>query len=342
MTIKIISAEDWNKGYSIQGSLDGSFAEAQEYLRWVLTSRHTDNAQNFKNAIKVFTDKWNMPEITTKYFKSLGNVDNKITTQRISRVMKQAGFSTIPTKRYYKTLRSVSHETKRLIFGKDINGKTTIQEEKTETVGRLTRCFIGESLHKIMSPEENKIRQQRFNELNLKMNILSEINKHKRLYHGVQEETTRQRKAINKLMFEKRGFTAFNCKGCNREIQVPIETERKNELIADIYQMMARDIKDGIYFCSSCKKERDEGKGWKETSIKEFLSDLYKKAKEGKSYIGFDYKDFYNDYSFNNKEISCGKAKEKIKQVLISLDLETKMNLVMNKGNIKIEVIKNI
>ena len=225
MELKVITDEDFERGYSIRGKLDGTFAEAEEFLGWVLdrNSKCMNNAKHFKEAIKVFTDKWNFG-ITTKYLRTITeDSDAKIKRSRIGHIIKRAGYKLTPTKRYYRDLRCVHGNMNRLIFGKDANGKTTIAEEKKETVGRLANVFVGETLHRIMMPEEFQQKERRLAYLNLKVKILDEIKKHNPFYKKEEGDEKRQQKAINKLKEKREGFISVRCEECKHQMKIPFQ-----------------------------------------------------------------------------------------------------------------------
>ena len=69
MIVKIITKDDFD-GYDVQkGSLEGTFADAQEYLGWVLNSIGTksenERGKHFDEAVKVFQQRFKMPYFTT-------------------------------------------------------------------------------------------------------------------------------------------------------------------------------------------------------------------------------------------------------------------------------------
>jgi len=348
MELKIITDKDFERGYSIRGKLDGTFAEAEEFLGWVLdrNSKHMDNTKHFKEAIKVFTDRWNIG-ITTKYLKTITeDSDEKIKRSRIGHIIKRAGFKLTPRKRYYRDLRCVHGNINRLIFGKDANGKITITEEKRETVGRLANVFVGETLHRIMMPEEFQQKERRLAFLNLRGILINDIKRHNVVYGKIEGDEKRQEKAINKLKEKKEGFIPVRCKECNHQIKISlcpnVDTDKNEQLVSGIYSIVLRDIQEGIFLCYRCKKIKEEGKGWKKEKAINFLKDLYKQTKKEKSYLGFDYRDFYKEYCFEDKEITCGEVRDKIREFVISVELETKMTIISNKEDIRIQIIKNI
>ena len=373
--INIIPKEDFERGYSIQGSLTGTFAEAQEYLRWVLSSNDTDNVSHFKEAVGVFTNKWKLEGITTKYLRSLIDSDYNNKNQKINQLIKKSGFSKIPTKKYFRELRSIKNNTNRIVFGKDANGKTTAINQKTETISRIASVFVSEVLHritptdkirefeKIMNQENferwgiisnNKPFSSKKRDILLRDDLLEEVRKNeeynsdsKHFWKAIPTEKCdikRVDKAIyryNKKMFWKgQDVNVLNCSKCKHEIRLPIETDRKHELIADIYNIVARDIKDGIYFCSKCNHKRQIGNGWNEESIKTFLGQIYDSVKETGKCIGFEPNEFCQDYRFDKKGIVCYQVRDKIRDFIYKFDLEKKMEVIYNNNLIKIKITK--
>ena len=174
MEIKRITPEQFVRKYEEKGSLNGTFADAQEYLRWVLSSRGTDNDKHFQEALKVFKERFNMLYFTTKYLRTLidGEILNK--NQRIRYILRQSGYGLVPTKRYYKELRCITRDIKNIIY-QNKEGHLEFSD-RVETISRLANVFVGEQLHKIVSKVEmDEIRRKADKEI-LKQEILAEIN----------------------------------------------------------------------------------------------------------------------------------------------------------------------
>jgi len=348
MELKVITDKDFERGYSIRGKLNGTFAEAEEFLGWVLdrNSKYMDNTKHFKEAVKVFTDKWNM-DITTKYLRMITEDTNeKIKRSRIGHIIQRAGYTLTPTKRYYRTLKGVQSNRTKLVFGKDDNGKQTITEQENFTIGRLANVYIGETLHRIMLPEEYQRRAERIAFLNLRENLLNEVKKQKEFYARTEGDPRRREKAISRLEQKKKGFISVRCKECKHEIKMPlcpnIETSKIEQLMSGIYGVLLKDIEEGSHLCQRCERLKVEGKGWKKEKAINFFKDLYKQAKDGKSYFGFDYEDFYKEYSFDKKETTCGKVRDKIREFVYEAELETEMSVISNKEDIRIQILKKI
>jgi len=348
MELKVITDKDFERGYSIRGKLDGTFAEAEEFLGWVLdrNSKHMDNTKHFKEAIEVFTNKWNMG-ITTKYLRTITEDNNEsIKRTRIGHIVQRAGYKLTPVKRYYRTLKGIQNNKSRLVFGKDENGKQTIKEQENYTTGRIANVFIGETLHRIMLPEEYQRKDKRIAFLNLRESLLNDIKKQKDFYGIVEGDKQRQEKAIRRLEESKKGSIVVNCKECQHEIKIPlcpnVETNKTEQLVSGIYGIVIRDVQDGLYLCLRCKKLKEEGKGWKEEKAIAFVKDLYNQAKEGKSFFGFDYKEFYEEYSYDKKETTSVKVRDKIREFVYSAGLDKQMMIVSKKEDIKIQILKNI
>jgi hypothetical protein len=375
MEVKELTDEQVRLGYTPKGNLNGSFAEAQQYLGWVLSSKNTDNTKNFKEVIKVFSDKWNLSGLTTKYLKGLMDGDYENKNIKIRQLIDKAGYSLIPTKRYFREMRCIKGSYGSIVFGKDSNGKTTITEEKRETTSRTANVFVSEVLHKMIPKSETEAFEKQAiqnaferygiisnnkpfsfnrNKILLRDSLLEEVEKHQRYnpeeghfwkqLPTIEGDTKRQFNAVLRLLkdlsWKDRDFVVFNCQECKHEIKVPIET--KLELVSDIYQAVSRDIKEGIYFCPKCNEMKDKGGSWKEQAIKNLFEKIYNEIKTGTSCIGFKYDEFCLDYRFDKKILTPYAVRDKIGKLIEQFDLEDKMIVGSERDTIKIQITKKI
>jgi len=356
MTIEIIQEENFMNGNPFKrigipqkGTLNGTFAEAQEYLGWVLDSNLTkDNIDNFKKSIKVFSEKWNMSGLTTKYLRGLMNA-NEDNRQHMAHLIKRAGFGVTPTKRYFRELRLIKGNYRCIIYGN--RDRLTITE-KVEKVGRLANVFVSESLFKILTHEELNEIKKSLNDIKLKRRVLEDtrayLDAHKndmvlygKTFCFVSGNEKRQQKAINKLLIRQRGYEGFNCKDCKHEIKVPHETE--NDFIWNLYQTIAKDIKEGVYVCLNCREKREKEiiANWNQRMIKDFLTDLFMKSNKGKTFLSLNYKDFCQEFRENKSEVACGLVRDKIKEMLLSLNLEHNIEVISKKEEIMMQIVKD-
>jgi len=172
MIIKVITPEEFNQKYDVKGSLEGNFADAEEYLGWVLSSKGTDNGKHFDEAVKVFGKRFNMPYLTTKYLRGLISPDIQEQNHRIKRVFKSAGYGLVVTKRYGRTLTSINKKINNIIY-QNKDGKLEFKERK-EMISRMISVFVGERLHKLVSKEEMAKTRSRLNQEIFKMNFLKQ------------------------------------------------------------------------------------------------------------------------------------------------------------------------
>jgi hypothetical protein len=351
--IQEISQDEFDKGYKIKGSLIGSFAEAQEYLGWVLDSKKTDNTQNFKEALRTFSERFGMEGLTTKYLRSLMCQDRKNKNIRIRYLLDKSGFSTIPIKRYYRDLRCLVSNSKRFVFGLTQDGNTTITDEKVETISRLANVFVSEVLHKVITKEEEIKNQMRQNDLKLRVRLLSdtENNKNKGYFEGLPCEDNgnwlAQQKSINRLNWKNSGFIYTNCKECKKEIKFPlcpnIEVDKDEQLAFSIYSALIKDIENEIHFCYDCQRKiEDEYKNWRIEKIKNFLLEMLKNAKEGKSFFGFSPIDFCDEFRIDKKEVGIRYIVRKINELLQDEGILNKIEACKNKGDIVLQINKKI
>ena len=342
-----ISSEDFEKGYIVttpKGSLTGSFAEAQEYLGWVLDSNRTNNIQNLKEVIKTFSERFGMNGLTVEYLRNQMSPERKNKSQRIRYLLDQAGFSTISTKRYFRETRCLVSNTKRFVFGTDKEGKMTVSDEKSETISRLARCFVSEVLHKVITKDEEAKTQRRLSELNLKAGLLADTKKYQDKFANFPETTLAQQKAINRLNWKNSGYLSGNCGECKKQIRLPlcpnVETSREEQVAFMIYSGLLNDMKDKIHFCYDCQRKLERQGNWKVEQIKTFLLETLGKTKEGKTYFGFSPEEFCQEFRADGEKIGVGTITEKLNDLISEFELSSKMDACVRKGQIVLQITK--
>ena len=354
----VIDKSKTMNGYIPKGNLNGTFAEAQEYLGWVLSCKSKDQ-KVLIDTFKVFAERYNMPYMTTKYLRGLMNpmVENK--NQKIVYLLKKTGFSLTPTKRYFRELRCLKMNNRRLVFGKDSEGKTTIRGEKMEKISRLANVFASEVLHRLVSPEELAKLKTRADEVELTIKLLDEVNKYQKehsqdvvlfgeTYPAQVGNVKAQDKAENRLKQKQQGFIPLNCFRCRHQIRLPLcpnietnETEKK--MWYGIYEPLIQDIQSGIHLCRSCelKKEKlkQEGK-WDEEKINTFLTQIIERAVSGESCFSLDIGLFSKTCRTDDKLLKVGYATDKLRDSIQQLNLDNKITAVAGDGKIYFSITK--
>jgi hypothetical protein len=261
LVLETISKEDFNRGYSIKGNLNGDYKDVTDYLTWVLNTSRVNNDEHLKLVINTLTKRF-MPYVTTKYLRSF--IESKTASERLHHLLLGAGYTTEPVKSYCQGLRCIVSQTNNLIFGQGV-----LLGTKVSRVSRVSRVFIGRVLHKVITQKEadekaNRLREQA-NKLLLKEDLNRSIIGFYPTYSGDYgcslETTARQEKAIRKLQ-DAGKFISLNCKECKHHIRLPLtpnlETNKSEMLMSGIYSYIANDIEAGNYLCGSCKVKREK------------------------------------------------------------------------------------
>jgi hypothetical protein len=331
MEVKLITKEQFaQKGYGLTGSLDGTFADAQDYLGWVLNSVGTksENGKLFEKSIEVFRDRFNMPYFTTKYLKGLITDEIKNKSTKVGQILKLAGYGHIPTKRYFHGMRSVEKVTNNLIY-KYNDGKFE-PTNRLETKSRLARCFIGETLNKIVPKQEI----DKWNDI---ANNLSFC-----LYFGIiQGLNPIKEEPKEEVKIEDTNFITLECQGCKGNIKIPFFPDMDNNIEQQkiwntIYEPLIKDIQEGIAFCKDCQK--DSGR-WFNAKVKEFLLEVLGTYPENEG-ISFKASDFCLEYRKDKKEIEPMTVRAELNELLSDFKLDENLKVFTNKDLIKIQVTK--
>jgi len=345
MIIVNITDKDFEKGYTPKGNLNGAFAEAQEYLGWVLDSRNTDNVEHFKEALKTFSERWNMPGLTTKYLRGIMETSRENKNQRIRYLLTKSGLTIIPTKNYVRQMVCIKGNIKRFIYTTLPDGKTTISDEKVETISRLARVFSAETLHKIVKKEEVEKTERKLAMEKLKLSLLDNVKEYEKTFFGnfVGDEH-RQNKAIAKLKIRQEGFIPLNCKECKHQIRIPlcpnIETNETERFVSGIYGAVIQDVQEGIYLCPKCRKTMEQDDNWRKSQIVGFLKDLLDNSKEKINFIGFNHNEFCKDFRVDGREMAVGWVRDVIKDIVSSNNLDKNIEVISKKQDICLKIIK--
>jgi hypothetical protein len=346
MIIKTITPEQFVEKYEEKGSLTGTFADAQEYLGWVLNSKGTENGKHFEETLEVFRKRFNMPYFTTKYLRGLINPDIKNKNQRIIYILEKAGYDLGDAKRYYRELRCVIRYINNIVYKN--NEGIIAPEERKEAISRLANVFVGERLHPIIPQQE----ANRYKEITRQLNYfwtLSELGKmnfskdkiltfqEPKDYQEEKLQEFKQERAISKLKQKEQEWNILNCAGCKREIKLPIYTDIKDEKIFDIINARAKDIKDGIAFCSRCQKTEDGL--WRKEEIKCFLKKIIDTCQE-KQGICFKAEDFSQEYRVDKAEMLPGYLKRVLDGFICEFEMDNNLLVMTNKDLLKIQVLK--
>lgn len=257
LVLQTITKEDFNRGYTIKGDLNGSYQDVTDYLSWVLNSKRTDGQEHLKKAIEVITKRF-MPYVTTKYLRNF--VESKNASERLHYLLKGSGYTTEPVKQYLREQRCVISQSNHMVF----NG-TNYVGEKINHMGRLSRVFVGRTLQKVITQKEFDELQQRFREKNnkilLEKDFKDAVEKYRIAHECNLEVTARQEKAIKKLLADGK-FLNLNCKECNHQIRLPLtpnlEVDQNEMLAFGIYQVVANDIEAGNYLCYLCQAKKEK------------------------------------------------------------------------------------
>jgi hypothetical protein len=259
LEVETLTKEDCDRGYTIKGDLNGDYQDVTNYLTWALNTSRINNAEHLKLAIETITKRF-MPYVTTKYLKTFIEGNNSYRKYIIRELLRKAGYTTEPVKQYKNGLRCIISQTNNLIFGQGV-----LLGTKVCRVSRVSRVFIGEVLHKVITQKEVDARQQIFREeynaelLRKELIENSKGNPYSPIGHIMDfETTTRQEKAIRKFQQKEEIWINLNCPECKHQIKLPVSNNIKDEKVVDIMNWIGKDIKAGNYLCGSCKVKREK------------------------------------------------------------------------------------
>jgi hypothetical protein len=257
MEIKEIDIEDFkaNQRYRKtlqQGNLNGDYNDFLLFLKWTLESNHNDNAENLKDAIKIFSDKYKC-QMTTKFLLNQMRSSFPNKTNRIRRLLDKMEMTTTTINRYFYSV--IASKLKLREFG----------TERTYNVGHSYKRLEKEQLDLLIDKQQQK---QRLAEI--KKNF-EELEKRKL---EIEKETKKIEQPKPEIDFPA---IEIKCKRCNKTIKVPLtpnmDTDKSEKLMSGIYTCFVNDVEKGVKFCAKCEEEiRQEGL-WKIEAMTKWLNE---------------------------------------------------------------------
>ena len=284
-----------------QGNLTEGYNEFIDFLTWTLESNHNNNSVNLKEAIKVFSEKYNM-SMTLQFLTNQMNRSFPNKTIRVRNLLKQAGFTTIPQNRYFTSV---------------INSKMILREfgtERSYSIGHTYRRLNQEQMDLLIDQKQHDEHMAK-----IKLNF--------------EEMDIERSKKPTKLEAPKPELDypgiEVSCK-CGKTIKLPLtpnlETNKAEALVYGIYCSFINDVEAGRKVCSSCQIEIDKEGAWKNEMIMALLKEYKGSGME------FSIEEFCKEFR-NDKKLVCGTTITNHLEGLMPLDY-----CKVSKDNIKLFV----